>query len=126
MLQPLPVFGPKPSLTQVPVPLGPVIPAVSRGTVPNVPPDVICSEKEVKTSAAETVLPLTVILSKNPPAPSEPPEVKVNVTPPVARQFVFDAQVSALATPVNAQIMSAISATKIKALFILDSLRAKK
>jgi hypothetical protein len=126
MLQPLAVFGPWPSLTQVPVPLGPVIPAVPRATVPNVPPEVICSEKELNTSAIETLVPLTVISTKNPPEPSEPPEVKVNVTPPVARQFVFDAQVSALATPVNPQQMSAISAPKIKAFFILDSLWAKK
>src|SRR5262249_11981916 len=114
MLQPCPVFGPSPSTVQNPVPLGPVTPT----TVPNVPPEVICSEKEVKVSLVDTLAPVTIMLTRKPPDPSVPPEVNVNVTPPVDRQLLLDAQVSALAVPASPKPNRANTAMVQKTLFI--------
>jgi hypothetical protein len=114
MLQPCPVFAPSPSTTQFPVPLGPVTPT----TVPNVPPEVICSEKEVRVSLVDTLAPVTIILTKKPPDPSGPPDVNVNVTPPVDKQLLLEAQVSALAAPVSPRPSRAKTATLQKNLFI--------
>jgi hypothetical protein len=113
-LQPCPVFAPLPSTTQFPVPAGPVTPT----TVPNVPPEVICREKEVRISLVDTLVPVTIMLTKNPPDPSEPPDVKVNVTPPVAKQLLLDAQVSALAAPASPKATMAKTAMFEKTLFI--------
>src|SRR5215813_11366761 len=114
MLQPCPVFGPSPSTTQFPVPLGPITPT----TVPNVPPEVICSEKEVRVSLVDTFAPVTIILTRKPPDPSGPPGVKVNVTPTVAKQLLLEAQVSALAAPASPKPSRAKTAMLQKTLFI--------
>src|SRR5215467_1010648 len=114
MVQPCPVFAPRHSTTQLPVPAGPVTPA----TVPKVPPEVICSEKEVRISLGDAVAPVTVMSTKNPPDPSGPPEVKVNVTPPVDKQLLLEAQVSASATPARPKPNKARTAMVPKTLFI--------
>src|SRR5215471_13147817 len=114
MLQPCPVFAPWPSTTQLPVPAGPVTPT----TVPKVPPEVSCSEKEVRVSDGDALAPVTIMLTKKPPDPSEPPEVKVNVTPPVDKQLLLEAQVSALAAPASPKANRAKTAMLQKTLFI--------
>jgi hypothetical protein len=61
--------------------------------------------------------------TKDPPNPSDPPEVKVQVTPPAAMQSVAEAQVSAFATPAKQNATVNITAN-IKTLFIRHFLRA--